>query len=458
MYPLILNPQRKYRCNTMTKPPPNWWSQSTEAQAAAQMQAVRERLALSEMRSANVSTGQLVDYTASLQGNPLAGGRRGELLDKNGNFIKPVQFKYRGSGTRIGKYARGFISAARYVNAFGDAFQALSPLNKILGTISGVFNSYQWTDGFKCPTMSEYNFITAGWSTNNCGTTYPISTDFLWDGSPKTSLSYWKILYDKPTGSPTWYQGYHVRTLDYKDVPGVPWRPPTITVPYIGVSTGIGDFNPSPVKYRNRGLRPDTSFYPYGRNATNGFPLYSGMPQPQSQPYAGRHFGTNSSGNGQQPPTEWQVTDRYRQPSNNPREKERKGGASAKTISVMFGALEGFTEANDLVDSFYKALPKRRQYAWNVGGKYILLYRYWHEVNLDDALRNILYNHLEDRVIGTIERSVKRTAGRGAFSGLTGSLGGTMPSGDALGAFAGNLKNNFYDGYSWSAKMLKKGL
>lgn len=106
--------------------------------------------------------------------------------------------------------------------------------------------------------------------------------------------------------------------------------------------------------------------------------------------------------------------------------KERKVMARSKALLVaLFNALDTISEAAEVVDSFYEALPESVRKRWEKNharpdapfidnaGQYGIdgadwkaraLYYNWHKVDLDLAVRNVIKNGVEDRLLGDIHK------------------------------------------------------
>jgi len=99
--------------------------------------------------------------------------------------------------------------------------------------------------------------------------------------------------------------------------------------------------------------------------------------------------------------------------------KERKKYSRVRAIGVAaFKALDKISEAAEVVDAFFQALPEDMVKAlkkanperpadtigqYGVGGadwKLEALYKNWDQVNMDAALKNLLKNEMEDRMYG----------------------------------------------------------
>lgn len=109
-------------------------------------------------------------------------------------------------------------------------------------------------------------------------------------------------------------------------------------------------------------------------------------------------------------------------------QRERKG---LSTMRVVLSMLDTLSEAAEIVDAVYEALPKKVQRRWGCGkikrglidnaGQYGIdgadckLRAIWHnlfKVDLEKAVRNIIANEIQDRVIGGIARASPVNVGR----------------------------------------------
>lgn len=104
-------------------------------------------------------------------------------------------------------------------------------------------------------------------------------------------------------------------------------------------------------------------------------------------------------------------------------EKETKLQSRLQQVSVaIYRALAGVSEVGDVVDAFFKALPEEVQAKWkrkkrgltdNAGQygingmdwKLMAIYHNWHQLNYQQAMKNILVNELEDQFIGRASRA-----------------------------------------------------
>lgn len=104
-----------------------------------------------------------------------------------------------------------------------------------------------------------------------------------------------------------------------------------------------------------------------------------------------------------------------------PKEKERKMKMSAGARFVL-GVVNESTEAVDALDAFYKALPRERKKRYkdtkliarnvSVHEKADLVYRHFDEVNLPEALKNLVANQIEDAIYGGIGNALKKASKR----------------------------------------------
>lgn len=103
------------------------------------------------------------------------------------------------------------------------------------------------------------------------------------------------------------------------------------------------------------------------------------------------------------------------------RTKPPAGTRERKSIvqlpSVVARAFNAVTETGDAVESFYDALPdriKNRERARRHGkdpklvDQMSLVYRYWYEVDLQQAVINLITNQIEDYVIGKLSKRANR--------------------------------------------------
>lgn len=108
--------------------------------------------------------------------------------------------------------------------------------------------------------------------------------------------------------------------------------------------------------------------------------------------------------------------------------KERKALSKGQALSIaLFRALDQVSEAAEIVDAFFEALPKDVQKRWSkdrpnrqfldAAGQYGIdgadwkmqaIYYNWDKVDLDQAVKNVIWNHYEDKLYGAIHRNLPR--------------------------------------------------
>lgn len=108
--------------------------------------------------------------------------------------------------------------------------------------------------------------------------------------------------------------------------------------------------------------------------------------------------------------------------------KERKALSKGQALAIaLFRALDQTSEAAEIVDAFFEALPKDVQKRWSrnrpnrqfidAAGQYGIdgadwkmqaLYYNWDKVDLDQAVKNVIWNHYEDKLYGAIHRNLPR--------------------------------------------------
>lgn len=113
-----------------------------------------------------------------------------------------------------------------------------------------------------------------------------------------------------------------------------------------------------------------------------------------------------------------------------PREREAKATSRSKKILLaLFKVLDEASELADLVDSLYEALPKETRDKWkcnrnlfgvdsagqygisNADCKAKALWHNWHKVDPEQAVENIIKNHIYDKVVGAMHRQLPRNTG-----------------------------------------------
>lgn len=107
-----------------------------------------------------------------------------------------------------------------------------------------------------------------------------------------------------------------------------------------------------------------------------------------------------------------------------PRTRERKfTSPGARAIRAI---LHGMSEVPDYIEAVYRALPQRRQTARGVRGQLRQLYSHYREIDMNEAIRNLMWNEIEDRFVGTKFGDVKDAATKqGVTLGPAGS--GAIP-------------------------------
>jgi hypothetical protein len=82
--------------------------------------------------------------------------------------------------------------------------------------------------------------------------------------------------------------------------------------------------------------------------------------------------------------------------------KEKKGAASGRLIGLASKLFHGVTEYGDLVDALFDALPKSLQKGVrkDPASRSLQLYLHAGDIDIGDAIVNIVWNEIEDRIIG----------------------------------------------------------
>lgn len=150
---------------------------------------------------------------------------------------------------------------------------------------------------------------------------------------------------------------------------------------------------------------------------------YAAPLQARHHPYILRHLPQTRNGmKGYKPPGEPPKVispEGHRWHLPGPRVKERKVALSTNSFAVGRAVNRLFnlvTESGDVIESFWEALPDAhvaRERAMRHGKNPTMteqlrqLYRHWNEVDMREALGNLLVNHLEDKVIGKFGKATQ---------------------------------------------------
>ena len=105
-------------------------------------------------------------------------------------------------------------------------------------------------------------------------------------------------------------------------------------------------------------------------------------------------------------------------PGSNTRERKVvDGGQALRNLRKVFHSM---TEACDAIQAVYEALPENVRKAEKKSKRYSkcshqanVLYRHWDEVDINQAIENLIKNHIEDKIIGTMNRGAGQVAPRG---------------------------------------------
>lgn len=124
-------------------------------------------------------------------------------------------------------------------------------------------------------------------------------------------------------------------------------------------------------------------------------------------------------------------------------EKHNKNTGSKAAAVALFKALDGVSEAAEVVDALYDALPKSVRDKWDRKGRGLVdqagqygidgaewkiqaLWYNWEKVDANQALKNLINNSLQDKVHGGLHRNLPKNTGSaldGAFQGIEKGLG-----------------------------------
>lgn len=211
-----------------------------------------------------------------------------------------------------------------------------------------------------------------------------------------------------------------------------PWEPdPYDLVPWadpMGQPLGIPMAPPAPIPppYRYAPRRRPEPYVP-GVTSAPGDPWSQqgpkALPRPGPNPSGRGNPGYNPRGdaNPRGTPSPYPGAAPAPQPlprPAGPREKERKrlGGFPG----FVFGVWDTAGEAGDAIGAFYDALPPDVRFKCAAQGinNSTCIYQNYKDIDVDQALWNLLYNHLEDKAVGQFMKQGEKGGFTGGFHGF----------------------------------------
>lgn len=119
-------------------------------------------------------------------------------------------------------------------------------------------------------------------------------------------------------------------------------------------------------------------------------------------------------------------------PKKGTRERKMKG-----PLQTIMNALDIVSEASEFVGAFYDALPDRTKYEWEQKSRGLLdnagqygidgadwklnaLWHNWHKVDIEQAIKNVIANEFQDKVLGQYQRALPKNIGHVADAGSLG--------------------------------------
>ena len=88
---------------------------------------------------------------------------------------------------------------------------------------------------------------------------------------------------------------------------------------------------------------------------------------------------------------------------------------AGKFGKTVYGVFSGLTETMDIVDALGSALPKKLRKKFNgmlLHEKVQFLYKHYDKLDVADAVRAIIMNQLEDKLIGSLHGAKRGIADR----------------------------------------------
>lgn len=317
-------------------------------------------------------------------------------------------------------------SALRRASPILRYWDAAKAIIDVARFVVGYMDTSNWTKYF-C--RATYSFVTLETSYPVCRgeSPYTVGNPNAWNGSGNPTRVYlWdemKFLGNDPnTGVPQYSAKWTGTLLKNGTLSGAPFK---------GFAFPIGNMTPSwvfpKIPYRALPARLNAHDWPQARNATSYPPsdlprtpnLFSPVKHPWSFNVNVPHprHDTRSFIPPIIPP--YPTIVKPREPAPFDTIEKKAGGKNAGYVAgILFGALDTFSEINDMVDSLYKALPKRLQTAKNFAQKYGIVLDNLEEISASEAIKNIIYNHFEDKLIGRTKNYVDKHIGKGSFSNV----------------------------------------
>lgn len=177
--------------------------------------------------------------------------------------------------------------------------------------------------------------------------------------------------------------------------PEQPFPFPALVPEVVPINVPVAD--PLPIPYRAIPYRAPRPHIPPGHSPERG-PIAVRSPRPRPD-----------EGTQVWPPTRRRPRARHqpRRPGPNLREPKYSAAGAAGAAVVRF--LDQFTEGADYIEALWEALPSHAQ--TKIKGERTLpqtmaqdLWNNWDQIDLNEALINLLKNEIEDRAIGTANR------------------------------------------------------
>lgn len=106
-------------------------------------------------------------------------------------------------------------------------------------------------------------------------------------------------------------------------------------------------------------------------------------------------------------------------------------------LQTVLRALDIISEASEFVDALYDALPDDVRKRWDEKGRGLIdnagqygidgadwklnaLWHNWHKVDIEQAIRNIIANEFQDKILGKYQQALPKNIGHVADAGSLG--------------------------------------
>lgn len=177
----------------------------------------------------------------------------------------------------------------------------------------------------------------------------------------------------------------------------------------------------------------------YGAPLPMDLPLDWAEPDPNMK----RHFFPDGIADPMEPTREpekepqYKRQRRFRPPRIKPPKKRTRERKQKGPLNTILNALDIVSEASEFVGAFYDALPDDVKEKWDQKGRGLIdnagqygidgadyklnaLWHNWHKVDIEQAIKNVIANELQDKILGKYQQALPKNIGHVADAGSLG--------------------------------------